>query len=229
MRQYLSTLHKQIDNYFNFNEVKTLCFDLGIDYENIPGDVRSAFIRNLIVSLAKQNRLQELVDKVRVERPFIDWQDIPANFELPASVAQEDMRQVIQYNVYGDMVQGNKVGGDKITVGNISGSSGVAIGRGASANVTTYQDKSAPDLAPLFAPLQTIVARQNPAFSSKVNQLKAQVELGSAAHDSQVAGLVADIAEGAPAAQPALTALFHNPLAAAAAGPTTRFVLSRLG
>lgn len=150
--QYLSTLHKQIDTYFSFNEVKTLCFDLGVDYENIPGDIRSAFIRNLVVSLAKQNRLQELVNKVRDERPFVDWQNVPADFELPSSVAQEDIQQVVQYTVYGDVVHGDKVGGDKvggdkIAVGNISNAEGIAIGGGASANVQKTTTQEPPSVA----------------------------------------------------------------------------------
>ncbi|MAU00080.1 MAG: hypothetical protein CL608_23310 [Anaerolineaceae bacterium] len=104
--KYLSTLHKQIDQYFSFSEVRELCFELGVDHENIPGDHRSAFIRNLIVSLAKQNRLQELINHVRQERPHVDWQNVPADFQLPESVAQEDIRQVINYNVYqGDIDQ----------------------------------------------------------------------------------------------------------------------------
>ncbi|WP_420640886.1 hypothetical protein [Candidatus Leptofilum sp.] len=138
--KYLSTLHKQIDQYFSFSEVRTLCFNLGVDYENIPGDHRSAFIRNLIVSLAKQGRLQKLIDEVRAERAFVNWQDVPSDFELPASVSQEDIRQVVNYTVYGDVVHGDKVTGDrimgdKITVGNIENAEGIAIGRDAAANV----------------------------------------------------------------------------------------------
>ena len=140
--KYLSTLHKQIDQYFSFSEVRTLCFNLGVDYENIPGDHRSAFVRNLIVSLAKQSRLQELIDEVRAERPRVDWQNVPADFELPSSIAEENIQQVVNYHVYaGDVVQGDKIGGDKvsgdkISVGNIENAKGVAIGSGASAAVT---------------------------------------------------------------------------------------------
>ncbi len=140
--KYLSTLHKQIDDYFSFDEVRTLCFDLGVDYENIPGNIRSAFIRNLIISLAKQKRLQELVDAVRQERSFVDWQDVPDDFELPTSMAQENIQQVVNYHVYG-----NYVGGDQITVGNIENSQGVAIGRGSQATVQQNPPAATPTLA----------------------------------------------------------------------------------
>jgi len=52
--------------------------------------------------------------------------------------------------VYGDEVHGNKVGGDKITVGNISGSAGIAIGRGAQATVV-QEGLDANEIARLFA------------------------------------------------------------------------------
>jgi hypothetical protein len=60
--------------------------------------------------------------------------------------------------VGGDEVRGDRVGGDKITVGDISGSTGVAIGRGAQSHVT--QGASAEALAKLFADVyQKIDAR----------------------------------------------------------------------
>jgi hypothetical protein len=129
--------------------------------------------------------------------------------------------------VHGDKVGGDKVGGDKISVGNISGSSGVAIGRGASANVVTQQGGEA-EIAQLFAPLQTIVAQQNSAFSGKVNALKTEISAGSQANDNEVAGLVADIAEGVPAAKSALATLFQNPSISASIGPATQFILGRI-
>ena len=104
--KYLSDLHKQIDERFSFSEVRTLCFDMGIDFDNVPGDTKSAFIRNLLVSVAREGRLQELINLVRQERGFINWEDVPADFELPKSIAQEDIQQVVHYNIYhGDVDQ----------------------------------------------------------------------------------------------------------------------------
>lgn len=124
-------------------------------------------------------------------------------------------------------IHGDQVQGDNISVGNISGSTGVAIGRGASANVNTFQG-SANDLNALFAPLQTAVAAANPALVGKVGQLKALVAQGANADDNQVAGLIEDIAEGAPPAAAALKGLFQQEAIAAAAGPAANYVLSRI-
>jgi hypothetical protein len=187
--KYLSTLHKQIDQYFSFSEVRTLCFDLGVDYENIPGDHRSAFIRNLIVSLAKQKRLQELIDQVRMERPFVDWQNVPADFELPTSIAQESIQQVVNYNVYGDYVHGDKiggdkVGGDKITVGDIHDAEGIAIGGGASANV---QREVAPAEWP--SPSQIAPATTGAALQQIVDRVNVYLQMASDGHKEAAAEL----------------------------------------
>jgi hypothetical protein len=124
---------------------------------------------------------------------------------------------------------GDYVGGDNIKVGNISGSSGVAIGRGASASVsTTQQSRRDVNYDALFAPLQSFVAAQAPEISGKVNTLKAQVSLGESANDDTVANLIQDIVDAAPGAKPLLIDLFAVPDIAAEAGPTTKFVLSRL-
>jgi hypothetical protein len=223
--QYLSNLHKEMDARFSLGEVHTLCFNLGIDYENVPGDTRSIQIRNLLISLAKQgnDRLQELIDMVRMERPRTPWQDVPLDFQLPPSVANEDLRQVVHYTVYGNVVQG-----DSITVRDIINSQGLAIGRQASATVTTYYNLVDSPLDIPFATLQTLVDQQAPALSPKVNALKEQVALGSGADDSQVAGLVQDLAEGVPASRATFKSLFDTPAASAAIGPATKFVLNRL-
>ena len=192
--KYLSTLHKQIDQYFSFDDVRELCFVLGVDFENIPGEIRSAFIRNLIISLAKQNRLQELVNQVRMERPFVNWQDVPPDFELPTTMAQESIQQVVNYHVYGDYVGGDKVGGDKvggdkISVGNIENAQGIAIGGGASANV--QQERTAP--VPAERPLPPPAAATTPTIQQAVDRVSRYLQLvpdeQKAAADELASGL----------------------------------------
>lgn len=221
--QYLAALHKQIDRVFNLEEVRTLCFDLGVDFDSVRGEGKSARIRELILQLARQERLQELIDLVRLQRPRTEWADVPETLELPAALANEEPGTVINYAFYGDVVQG-----DKISVGNISNASGIAIGSGASASVTSAQAAERA-LTILFAPLQTVVALEDPALVGKVDALREQVALGAGADDNQVAGLIQDLADGAPGTKATIAAIFTRPEAGAAVGPATKFVLGRMG
>jgi hypothetical protein len=93
--------------------------------------------------------------------------------------------------VRGDKVMGDKVGGDKIQVGNISGSSGVAIGRGARATVT--QGLSGDEIAKLFDSVyQRIEARpEDPTVDKEeltetVQRIEAEVAKGEAANPTKV-------------------------------------------
>lgn len=128
--------------------------------------------------------------------------------------------------VYGDKVDGDKVDGDKISVGNISDSTGIAIGRETQANVN--QGISGAELNQLFAPLLAQVAQQNPTAVSQVNELKEEAGKGKAADDEKIADLVGAIAEAAPAVIETIINLFTNSVVAKAAGVATKYILKRL-
>jgi formylglycine-generating enzyme required for sulfatase activity len=82
--RYLHDLQQQIDSLFSLDEVKDLCQSLGFDYENLPADTRAALIRELMRRLLSQDRLQKLVDLVRVQRPAVPWADVPVGLALIA-------------------------------------------------------------------------------------------------------------------------------------------------
>jgi hypothetical protein len=248
--RYLSDLHKQIDRLFNLEEVRTLCFDLGVDFDNVAGEGKSARIRELILQLARREELQRLIDLVRQERPRAAWANVPADFNLPGGLetpeklppATANYYGPVTFNQQGQTIQGPQINaggnveidhlgdrniGDTITVGDISNTSGVAIGREARAEVTTTTKIGGrdPAIEELFAPLQELIMGYGPELLAKVEKLQAEAGRGVAADDAKVAGLVQDIADAAPAAGPELTALFDN---LALAGPATSFVLDRL-
>ena len=130
----------------------------------------------------------------------------------------------------GDKVLGNKVGGDKINVGDISGSTGVAIGRGAQATVT--QGISGAELEKLFAPLVTAVHQAPPEKQAEAEQkteaLKAELAKGKQANDSVVADLVSGLVGLVPGAVSAVASMFGSPILGGIAGPVTKFVLDHL-
>ncbi len=65
-----TVLREVLVRYFNDDELHNLCFDLGIDYDDLGGDgSKSGKARELISYLERRNRLGELVQLINRERP----------------------------------------------------------------------------------------------------------------------------------------------------------------
>jgi len=231
---YLAQLHAHLDRAFDLEELRTLCFELNVDYDSLRGEGKSARIRELLLALGRNGRLPQLITQAQTERPHLDWPSVPTDFQFPAALESGSTDvPANQYHVYGDMVQGDKVGGDKvggdkISVGDISGSQGIAIGRGAKAEVNIQQGASSEALTQLFAPLLAQVAREDATAVAKVQTLKAEVEKGEEADDEKIADLIGDIAEAAPSVVESIVNLFTNSVVAKVAGGATKYVLKRI-
>lgn len=130
-------------NYFSLGELRTLCFDLSIDYEDLEGGSKQGKALALVQYARRHNRYPDLVNAIRQARPHLNLGAPAASAAAPAKFQPTAGQPAQQPNIFvqgdyigGDKLGGDKVAGDKITVGNISGSTGVAVGRGASARVT---------------------------------------------------------------------------------------------
>jgi uncharacterized protein (TIGR00725 family) len=66
-------LYKIIADRFNAEELRTLCFALGIDYDNLQGDGKSGKARELITYLERRNEITQLVEIGKQLRPDISW------------------------------------------------------------------------------------------------------------------------------------------------------------
>ncbi len=100
--KYLSTLHDNMDRYFSLEEIRTLCFDLGVDFDSVRGEGKAPRIRELILALARNGRLPELLSLLHDERPFVSWPPIPDDFRLPQSLQSDTPAGTIINNYYGD-------------------------------------------------------------------------------------------------------------------------------
>ena len=69
----LVELNSKMNQVFSLDEIESLCFDMGIDFESLGGEGRGAKIRELIEFCRRRGRDEELVAKVRVERPQVAW------------------------------------------------------------------------------------------------------------------------------------------------------------
>jgi len=76
-RQYQSRLLQILINRFDGNELRMLCFHLGIDYEDsLSGKSKEDKALNLIKHLERRNRIRELVQAGKRLRPDIAWDDM---------------------------------------------------------------------------------------------------------------------------------------------------------
>ena len=65
-------LREFLADRFNLSEMKTLCFDLGVDYEEFPHGTRTEFSREVITYFERLNKVGCLVAEMVQERPD-DW------------------------------------------------------------------------------------------------------------------------------------------------------------
>lgn len=71
----LITLRQNLTDAFNEGELRTLCFDLQVDYESLPGQGKADKARELVSYLDRRGLVPELVAKCRELRPSILWED----------------------------------------------------------------------------------------------------------------------------------------------------------
>ncbi len=75
-RNYLIKVRQILAVNFNEGELRTLCFDLGIDYDSLPATGKSDKARELIAYCERHSRLNELVAIGKHLRPNISWEEI---------------------------------------------------------------------------------------------------------------------------------------------------------
>lgn len=72
---YTNKLHTFIDTYFDLEELRTLCFELGVDFDNLRSEGKANKARELILLLKRNERLPELVDEISRAKPHITLSD----------------------------------------------------------------------------------------------------------------------------------------------------------
>jgi Tol biopolymer transport system component len=85
--QYAARLYKMLDRYFNEQELRSLMFGLGVDYDSLAGAGKSDKARELIGYMFRRGSLEKLLLGVNRERPNVPWPYPPINepFAEPAS------------------------------------------------------------------------------------------------------------------------------------------------
>lgn len=71
--QNLVELRKKISESFSKGEFKALCFDLGVPYQELPGETMSEKALELIAFMRRRGRLAELKTHCQRARPHVSW------------------------------------------------------------------------------------------------------------------------------------------------------------
>ncbi len=64
------------NEHFNEEELKTFCFYLNVDYENLPAAGKENKARELILYFQRRGQLAKLCEQGKFSRPEIDWPEI---------------------------------------------------------------------------------------------------------------------------------------------------------
>lgn len=67
----LQALRTALDDGYNDNELRDVCFELGIDYEDLPGDNQSAKARELVLYARRRDLTAALVRLIMRDRPHL--------------------------------------------------------------------------------------------------------------------------------------------------------------
>ena len=73
-------LRKALTNLLNDEELRTLCFDLEINYDTLPGREINGKIQELIARFEKAGHIPALIAACRELRPHADWDEIAAAY-----------------------------------------------------------------------------------------------------------------------------------------------------
>jgi hypothetical protein len=71
----LVELCQNITEHFNLGELRMLCFEMGIDHENLAGETKADRARELVTYCERHGRTPELVTRCRILRPNTSWED----------------------------------------------------------------------------------------------------------------------------------------------------------
>lgn len=84
---YPALLQERLTAAFSRAELADLCLRLGVNFDSLPDAGLAAQARELVLLLARQERLPALLALARAERPHVDWPPVPPGYRPPAAAS----------------------------------------------------------------------------------------------------------------------------------------------
>ena len=95
----LPKLRELVAQSFDMNELRLLCFDLGIDFEDLTGENKAGKTMSLVQYFDRRNQIETLVRWCEKERPGTAWSELELKSEiLPSNktMAEPEVRQALR-------------------------------------------------------------------------------------------------------------------------------------
>lgn len=105
----LTDLRNILIHHFSEEELKTLCSDLGVDYDDLPGQGKEGKARELIGHLERRGCINNLIEIGRRSRTKIDWpgtisgERTPAKPPVSAPDSQPSQVTVAEHSLFGSL------------------------------------------------------------------------------------------------------------------------------
>jgi hypothetical protein len=93
-QEHLIRLHEILVKCFDAEELRTLCFELGLDYDDLRGEGKSGKARELVALLDRRGRIAELVAIGKDLRPDAAWEVDDATIPPPTSIPRAERLRI---------------------------------------------------------------------------------------------------------------------------------------
>ena len=92
-----SRLLQNLVEYFDEEDLRTLCFDMELDYDNLPAQGKAGKARELVLHLDRLKRTDEFIEWCQKTRPNVAWENAPETarsvFTMSPAVAPEQSQE----------------------------------------------------------------------------------------------------------------------------------------
>lgn len=72
-KEALRILHEKFTTHFSREDLKLLCFDLGLNFDDLPGETMQSKVQSIVWWSEQQGSLSHLLEILGTERPNIAW------------------------------------------------------------------------------------------------------------------------------------------------------------
>lgn len=76
-------LQAQLVEFFSLEDIRDLCFELGIDFDDLPGEGKKGKARELVIHCRNRAMTEQLIEKAQQARPLVSWEQTTGVEEQP--------------------------------------------------------------------------------------------------------------------------------------------------